>query len=95
MKLEEFKNLIKSTIDEMTTSSATGPFAIPSKSYLKQNKKDKLKETIREMVRKKMIKEDEKEDVYDLSDVPPAEQEMKKKEIIQKNPAKKIIFKTR
>lgn len=95
MKLEEFKDFVKSTLDEMTFSSATGPFAIPSKSYLKQNKKDKLKEAIRMMIRKKLMNEDEKDDLYDLTDLAPNDQEMKKKELIQKNPGKKIVFKTK
>jgi hypothetical protein len=88
MKLEEFKDLVKSVLDEQSTTASTGPFAIPSKSYLKQNKKDKLKEAIRAMVKQKV---DEGE--YDIKALDAATQEKKKKEILTKDP--QAVFKTK
>ena len=87
MKLEEFKDLVKSVLDEESTTASTGTFAIPSKSYLKQNKKDKLKEAIRAMVKEKM-----NEGEYDISNLDVASREQKKKEILTKDP--KAVFKT-
>jgi hypothetical protein len=88
MKLEEFKDLVKSVLDEQSTTASTGTFAIPSKSYLKQNKKDKLKETLRAMIKQKMNEGD-----YDISGLDPASQEKKKKEILAKDP--QAVFKTK
>lgn len=87
MKLEEFKDLVKSVLDEESTTASTGEFAIPSKSYLKQNKKDKLKEAIRAMVKEKM-----NEGEYDISSLDVAAREQKKKEILTQDP--KAVFKT-
>ena len=93
MKLEEFKNLVKSFIPEQSVSGDTGAFAIPSKSYLAKNKKTKIKEAIRLLVKKKIM-EDSSSQVFDISGLSPQEQEAKKKEITSQNPGKKIVFKT-
>jgi hypothetical protein len=94
MKLEEFQDLVKAMMKEQTASVATGDFAIPSKSYLKQNKKAMVKEAIRAMVKKQMMNEDTNQLTFDISGLTPQEQMAKKKEITQQNPGKKIIFKT-
>lgn len=94
MKLEEFQDLVRGMMKEQTASVATGDFAIPSKSYLKQNKKAMVKEAIRAMVKKQMMCEDSSELTFDLSGLTPQEQMTKKQEITQQNPGKKIVFKT-
>jgi hypothetical protein len=94
MKLEEFQDLVRGMMKEQTASVATGDFAIPSKSYLKQNKKDMVKEAIRAMVKKQMMNEDVNQLTFDISGLTPQEQMAKKKEITQQNPGKKIVFKT-
>lgn len=94
MKLEEFQDLVRGMMKEQTASVATGDFAIPSKSYLKQNKKAMVKEAIRAMVKKQMMCEDSNELTFDLSGLDPQEQMAKKQEITQQNPGKKIVFKT-
>jgi len=95
MKLEEFQDLVKAMMKEQTASVATGDFAIPSKSYLKQNKKAMVKEAIRAMVKKQMMNEDDSNELtFDISDLSPQDQMAKKKEIIQQNPGKTVIFKT-
>jgi hypothetical protein len=94
MKLEEFQDLVRGMMKEQTASVATGDFAIPSKSYLKQNKKAMVKEAIRAMVKKQMMNEDTNQLTFDISGLTPQEQMAKKKEITQQNPGKKIIFKT-
>lgn len=94
MKLEEFQDLVRGMMKEQTASVATGDFAIPSKSYLKQNKKAMVKEAIRAMVKKQMMNEDSNQLTFDISGLTPQDQMTKKKEIIQKNPGKKITFKT-
>lgn len=94
MKLEEFQDIVRGMMKEQTASVATGEFAIPSKSYLKQNKKAMVKEAIRAMVKKQMMNEDANQLTFDISGLSPQEQMTKKKEITQQNPGKKIIFKT-
>jgi len=94
MKLEEFQDLVRGMMKEQTASVATGDFAIPSKSYLKQNKKAMVKEAIRAMVKKQMMNEDVNQLTFDISGLTPQEQMAKKKEITQQNPGKKIVFKT-
>lgn len=94
MKLEEFQDLVRGMMKEQTASVATGDFAIPSKSYLKQNKKAMVKEAIRAMVKKQMMNEDSNQLTFDISGLSPQDQMAKKKEITQQNPGKKIVFKT-
>jgi hypothetical protein len=94
MKLEEFQDLVRGMMKEQTASVATGDFAIPSKSYLKQNKKAMVKEAIRAMVKKQMMCEDSNELTFDISNISPDQQAAKKQEITQQNPGKKIVFKT-
>jgi hypothetical protein len=94
MKLEEFQDLVRGMMKEQTASVATGDFAIPSKSYLKQNKKAMVKEAIRAMVKKQMMCEDSNQLEFDISGLSPQEQMTKKKELTQQNPGKKIVFKT-
>jgi hypothetical protein len=94
MKLEEFQDLVRGMMKEQTASVATGDFAIPSKSYLKKNKKDMVKEAIRAMVKKQMMNEDVNQLTFDISGLTPQEQMAKKKEITQQNTGKKIVFKT-
>ena len=94
MKLEEFQDLVRGMMKEQTASVATGEFAIPSKSYLKQNKKAMVREAIRAMVKKQMMCEDTNQLTFDISGLTPQEQMTKKKELTQQNPGKKIVFKT-
>ena len=94
MKLEEFQDIVREMMKEQTASVATGDFAIPSKSYLKQNKKSMVKEAIRSMVKKQMMSEDINQLTFDISGLSQQEQMAKKKEISQQNPGKKIVFKT-